>query len=104
MGLYVNPTRQSKERWVQQNAKSQHRTGDAVIGARHAEILRQGLVPLVLVDNGIFTALGVLYSQQEAEGFAREDGRPKLFITVDRAALADDASGVGEQALQSFGI
>ncbi len=104
MGLYVNPTTQSKEAWVQQHAIALHRTGDAVTGGRHGEIISSGRVPLVLVDNGIFTALGVLYSQHEAEDFAREDGRPKLFITVDRAALADDASGVGEEALRRFGI
>ena len=104
MGLYVNPTTQSKEDWVRSNARSMHRTGDAVTGTRYGEIIGSGRVPLVLVDNGMFTALGVLYSQREAEDFAREDGRPKLFITVDRAALASEDSGVGEQALQGFGI
>lgn len=104
MGLYVNPARQSKESWLQEHARTVHRNGDEVIGERHAEILAQGRVPLVLVDNGIFTALGVLYSRREAEGFARADGRPKVFATVDRSALASEDSGVGEDALRNHGL
>lgn len=104
MGLYVNPESSSKEEWLRLNLRDLHRTGDAVTGAKHAEILAAGRVPLVLVDNGMFTALGVLYDQREAADFAREDGRSKIFATVDRAALADDASGVGEDQLRRFGI
>jgi hypothetical protein len=104
MGLYVNPTNGTKEAWLEQHGRNWYRTGDPVTGQRHAEILSQGLVPLVLVNNGIFNALGVLYSPREAEDFAREDGRPKIFVTVDRAALADPASGVGEDLLRAYRI
>lgn len=104
MGLYVNPLAESKESWLQRHALAVHQTGTAVTGERYDEILAAGQVPLVLVDNGIFTALGVLYSRREAEDFARPDDRLKIFATVARAALADDGSGVGQQLLQAHGI
>jgi len=59
---------------------------------------------VVLVDNGVFTALAVAYDRREAESFARPDGRPKLFTAVPRAALADFNSGVGEDLLRSFQV
>lgn len=104
MGLYVNPASESKEHWLQRHARDVHHDGAAVTGRRYDEILAAGQVPLVLVDNGIFTALGVLYSQREAADFARDDGRPKVFVTVDRAALAADDSGVGQRLLEAHGI
>ena len=105
MGLYVNPTATTKEDWLAENLR-----GSVFISAaeywlpRYNSYREAGLVPVVLVDNGAFTALAVAYSQAEAEDFGREDGRTKLFAVVPRWALADDASGVGEGALVGFGI
>jgi len=105
MGLYVNPTATTKEDWLVDNLR-----GSVFISAaeywlpKYNSYREAGLVPVVLVDNGAFTALAVAYSQAEAEDFGREDGRTKLFAVVPRWALADYASGVGEGALVHHGL
>jgi hypothetical protein len=103
MGLYVNPTSGSKEAWLREHSQG----GDVFVAAApwlagYERAIEQGRIPVVLVDNGVFTALGVAFDRREAESWARPDGRTKLFATVPRSALADATSGVGDDLLRSF--
>lgn len=100
MGLYVNPTNTTKEKWLLANARRV--TAEDITGAGFAGVIREGRIPIVWMDNGPFSAVGVAFDQSEAEYFARHDGRPKLFYTVPRSSLADDNSGVGEGLLRDY--
>jgi len=102
MGLYVNPTDKTKEAWLITEAKQRATREQATRDVR--ALIKSLLVPVVLVDNGPFTALAVLYDQREADAFARDDGRAKIFAIVPRSALADRASGVGERVLQEWDV
>lgn len=75
MGCYINPPDMSKEEWLVRNGKPF--LGPAKI--------TQDTVPVCLVDNGIFTAAGVGFSEEEVEEFNNSsDRRPKTWYTVRR--------------------
>jgi hypothetical protein len=72
MGAYINPKNMSKEQWLSENA---------------TEVpfvdwdLPEGYLPVVLVDNGPFTAAGIAYCKEELGTFKHpEDMRPKRFF------------------------
>ena len=104
MGLYINPLNQTKEAWLQAHMTSLAWTTPERWLATYSTNREQGLVPVVLVDNRDFTALAVAYDQREALDFSRADGRFKIFATVPREALADKASGVGEDQLATYSL
>ena len=104
MGLYVNPTNTSKENWLGDNATELVFDGAEWL-ARYEDTMSKGLIPVVLVDNGMFLALAVAYDLREARAFAdASDRRSKFFAMVPRAALAAVTSGVGENALVDYRI
>lgn len=81
MGVYINPPTGSKEEWLL--------ACDSLVMARRQDIVREydnlrskGLIPLVWVDNGDFSALGVMYCKGEAERMCIEDERPKMFCAT----------------------
>jgi len=83
MGCYVNPKDMSKEEWL-------NGFGERVNDVDYDEAVKMGCLPVVLLDNGIFTAAGVAYSKQEADEFtAPDDRRPKTFYHVRRELLYD---------------
>jgi hypothetical protein len=103
MGLYVNPTNTTKEKWLLENVVNQFQADCDAWLASYSMFREQGAIPVVLVDNGPFTALAVAYSREEAADFARKsDTRLKIFGTVLRDALSNDASGVGEDLLRAY--
>lgn len=72
MGAYINPPNMEKEQWLAENA---------------TEVpfldwdLPEGYLPVVLVDNGPFTAAGIAFSKRELEAFTdKRDFRPKRFF------------------------
>ena len=67
MGCYVNPKDMSKEEWLSRNAIP---IEDATIDVKPGEVI------LLLVNNGAFTALGVMYSEGELMSVL-EDGIEK---------------------------
>lgn len=87
MGYYINPKGMTKEEWLQEN----HR-GFSLIppkafrrdGAEGPELV------VCLVDNGGFTAAGVVYCQTELEAFAQPDPRPKLWFWVPKAKVLEE--------------
>lgn len=74
MGAYVNPTDMSKEKWLLRNAKE-------VNYSMKWETVPENFLPVVLVDNGMFTAAGIAYNKGELEAFTDPtDIRPKRYF------------------------
>lgn len=82
MGYYIDPPDMSKEAWLAKH-------GLARTEAPSFDVVKQGALPVCLVDNGIFTAAGVAFSQRELEEFKRSDGRPRKWYVVSIQALKD---------------
>jgi hypothetical protein len=79
MGYYINPHNMTKEEWLIRNGRS----------ISSYTKVEAGEYPVCLVDNGLFTAAGIAYSQDEAMAFARPDGRPKRWYAVPRDKLIE---------------
>lgn len=72
MGYYVNPQGMSKDEWLESNGM---RTTDEL---KWKDVL-PGILPVVLVNNGLFTAAGICYRESELLEFLDpSDKRPKL--------------------------
>ena len=86
MGYYVNPRDgRSKEQWLAENtATNMSRRAPSSINAGP-----EGTLPVCLVDNMMFTAAAICYSQRELEDFARDDGREKAWCFVPIAKLIE---------------
>lgn len=63
MGIYINPPRQRQETWVKENGI---RSSFTQINARtYEEIMRNQLIPVVLIDNSLFFAALVCFDKCE---------------------------------------
>jgi hypothetical protein len=81
MGYYVNPITESKESFLL-------REGQRVDKPDSYNRIPRDKALVVLVDNGMFTAAGVAYSQDEFEAFTDlRDGRRKSYFVVERDKL-----------------
>ena len=84
MGFYINPKDGStKEDWLEEH-------GEPISRAEVLMIDKFDVVmPVVLIDNGFFTAAGIGYSKEEVEAFAENvrDTRPKKYYVVKVADL-----------------
>lgn len=84
MGCYVNPPSQDKEEWLDKNCVS--------IGLRPGPITESEL-PVCLVDNGLFKAAAVAYSERELKVFSDPtDARRKVWyqVPIERLLEASD--------------
>lgn len=82
MGFYVNPKDGSaKEAWLEKHGKL---TEPETV---HTMNYPKDKLPVCLVDNGIFTAAGIGFDQQEREAFLRQDGRDKIWFLVAKKDL-----------------
>lgn len=80
MGCYVNPQGQTKEQWLFVNGTKTD--GPMPITETH--------LPVVWVHNGMFTAAGVGFSQDEVRAFSQpDDTRPKQWFYVERTKLRE---------------
>ena len=76
MGCYVNPANETKESFLK-------REGIAVNNPSWLSKPKNTL-PVVLMDNGSFSAAGIAYSERELKEFTRpDDYRLKTFFYVD---------------------
>jgi hypothetical protein len=76
MGYYVNPPDMSKEKFLE--SKGTRRESNF-----KWEETPTGNLPVVLLNNGYFTAAGVAYCEREFEAFTDpSDNRPKTIYTV----------------------
>lgn len=80
MGCYVNPAIETKEQFLEKN-------GIQVLNIKWEDVPSDCL-PVVLIDNGPFTAAGVAYSKRELEAFTDpRDTRHKKIYIVEIATL-----------------
>lgn len=75
MGIYINPKTTSKEVWLQEHA---------IAGVPNYSTI----FPVVLVDNGAFTAAAVCDTKEEFIRFMKDDGRAKLVLAVSYQSLS----------------
>lgn len=84
MGCYINPLGGTKEQFLMKNGKE---VWQSVFSW---EDKPENCLPVVLVDNKMFTAAGVCYSKRELEAFTElSDLRPKRYFYVAISALED---------------
>lgn len=81
MGYYINPETETKEAWLQANAKP-----ISTNEARNFDFSGDSL-PVCLVDNGPFTAAVIAYDPRERDHFMRPDWRPKVWFSATRKSL-----------------
>lgn len=83
MGLYINPPDMTKEEWLAKYAEEATPTDLALTTYPLGD-----KVPVVLVDNGWFTAAGVMYSVRELQEFLDPfDSRPKKCFLASKEEL-----------------
>ncbi len=79
MGYYINPQGESKESYLAKN-------GTKLTEAPKWNDIPEDKVSVCLVDNGLFTAAGICYSERELATFKENDGRPKKWFLVPNEA------------------
>ena len=80
MGCYVDPLYETKEEFLKR--EGQVVTSDYIF-RNYQYIKQEGSLPVILIDNGNFTAAGVAYTECEFELFTvKDDNRPKRFFIV----------------------
>ena len=86
MGCYVDPLNEAKEDFLEREGRE---VESDYISKNYKMIKEKGYLPVVLCDNGPFTAAGVAYTEREFERFVRYDNRPKRFFIVSVEKLKD---------------
>lgn len=85
MGCYINPRNCTKEQWLYRNGMVWEETPEW--GEQNSDEML-----VCLMDNGIFTAAGVVYDHLEYQAFtAPGDPRPKTWFSVKRDLLQEVA-------------
>lgn len=79
MGCYVDPPNETKEKFLEREGRE---VESDYITQNYKQIKEKDKLPIVLVDNGPFTAAGVCYVEREFERFVRYDNSPKRFFIV----------------------
>lgn len=77
MGIYLNPPKGDKSKWLRENGTET----TAADLAKFADFTGPNR-PVVLVDNGVFTAAAVGFSAKETAYFLCDDDRPKEYFLV----------------------
>ena len=86
MGCYVNPQNETKEKWLEENGEliKGWFPGDKVHFKPYEEYCINNKLPVIMVDNGLFRAAAVAYTESEFKVFTDpSDPRPRLFYVVD---------------------
>lgn len=88
MGYYINPRNESKEAFL-------HQYGVTVTATdiKNFNDFDGYALPVVLVDNGMFTAAGVMFDSRERDCFVTPDHRPKKWYLVDKKFLTPEIVG-----------
>jgi hypothetical protein len=79
MGAYVNPSNESKEVFLKREGK--------IVSSVRWEDLPKNVLPVVLMNNGFFTAAGIAFSKRELEAFTRPDDfrlRTFFLVSIDK--------------------
>lgn len=75
MGYYINPPDMSKEKWLNKFANFVGPIDEDEEIPKWEDIAKDDVLPVILVDNGRFTAAGVAYSEQEYKAFTDPDDK-----------------------------
>ena len=80
MGAYVNPSNETKEQFLLREGRSTGNLSWAAVPPDH--------LPVILMDNGMFTAAGIAYCESELREFTSPtDRRPRRIYYVPTAKL-----------------
>lgn len=83
MGYYINPNDRTKEQWLRENGEEV-----SPMLAKELAAANGSHMPVVLINNGAFTAAGIAYDADELMAFTSPgDPRPKTFYSVPREKL-----------------
>lgn len=96
MGCYINPNDCTKEEFLAEHGELIYDIDEFAENAENAlflnfdSILKQNKLPVVLIDNLVFTAAGVCYNEMEFMAFTDpRDVRPKQLFLVNIKDLTD---------------
>jgi hypothetical protein len=82
MGFYVNPPNETKETFLL-------REGLEVPKADWDKVPKDS-IPVILINNGMFTAAGITYDEKEYNAFLDpSDSRPKKIFIVKKSNLKE---------------
>lgn len=82
MGYYINPSDGTeKESWLRKNATKVDRETVANFSFTDDNL------PVVLVDNGMFTAAGIAYSPMERDALLTPDHRLRQYFIASKEKL-----------------
>jgi len=86
MGLYIDPKGRRKEEWLQEH-------GTIITDDFEWTAFDEDTLPVVLIENGLFTAAGVAYSEAEYDLFMEPDGRPRTVFAVSKKDIMEVTGG-----------
>lgn len=89
MGLYINPMKGTKEDWLMKKGRQVCILLPEVALPDFKSFTEKGELPVILVNNGTFTAAGVAFNEQEYEIMteSERDTRPKILFAVSKKKL-----------------
>lgn len=89
MGYYINPPVQAKEEFLVEY-------GHVIDVHDFRELTKtQEAVPVAWVDNGMFSAVGIAHSPDEALAFSDpQDTRPIIYWSVPASAITMELAGI----------
>ena len=92
MGCYVNPENETKEEFLEREGRE---VITDFVSSNYKFLKQEGKLPVVLCDNGSFTAAGVAYTEREFECFVRYDNRPKriFIVPIEKLKEVSDVEG-----------
>jgi len=86
MGYYVNPEEVTKEEWLVKNATPL----TEMLLVDWQAVRDENMLPVVLINNGAFTAAGIAFSKSELEAFTSpDDYRPKKYYKASTEKLKE---------------
>lgn len=91
MGFYINPAVGTKEQWLTLEGTLVHNV-EHLMEAKFGtwkDPTGKPMLPVCLVDNGVFTAAAVCYSKDELEAFGHPDRRPRRWYLVPTSKLKE---------------
>ena len=95
MGIYLNPENETKEQYLKREGTEFPMNIARKMG--FIAFVQMGFVPVVWVDNGPFTAVGVTYCQAEFDTFlAPEDPRKRILYLVPIAVIEKEVPEITE--------
>ena len=95
MGMYVNPVKETKEYFLKKNGiMIESNVNNLTMETKPIEYkwsdVPEGYLPVVLVDNGSFTAAGIGYCEKEYKAFTKySESRPAVVFIVENIKLEE---------------